>query len=82
MTLNVEWDPAFVPPGWPGAPGQQQPQAHLDLAVDDLDAAEAWAFASCSTRTGTRSACSPGEARDRTAQNRPARGPRCRPVLG
>lgn len=50
MTLNVEWDPAFVPPGWPGAPGQQQPQAHLDLAVDDLDAAEAWAFACGATR--------------------------------
>lgn len=43
MTVNLEWDPDFVPPVWPSAPGEQQPQAHLDLWVDDLDAAEAWA---------------------------------------
>ena len=45
MTVNLEWDPDFVRPVWPSTPGEQQPQAHLDLAVDDLDAAEAWALA-------------------------------------
>lgn len=50
MTVNLEWDPDFVRPVWPSNPGEQQPQAHLDLAVDDLDAAEAWAFACGATR--------------------------------
>jgi catechol 2,3-dioxygenase-like lactoylglutathione lyase family enzyme len=44
MTLNLEWDPLFEAPVWPSAPGAQQPQAHLDLWVDDLDVAEAWAL--------------------------------------
>lgn len=43
MTVNLEHDPLYVPPVWPSVPGAQQPQAHLDLLVDDLDAAEAWA---------------------------------------
>lgn len=43
MTINIEHDPDFVPPTWPSTPGEQQPQAHLDLWVDDLDAAERWA---------------------------------------
>lgn len=30
---------------WPGAPGEQQMTAHLDIAVDDLDAAGAHAEA-------------------------------------
>ncbi|MFK5635074.1 MULTISPECIES: VOC family protein [unclassified Ornithinimicrobium] len=49
MTLNLEWDPLYEPPVWPSEPGAQQPQAHLDLWVDDLDAAEAWAVA-CGAR--------------------------------
>ncbi|WP_122262813.1 VOC family protein [Ornithinimicrobium cerasi] len=43
MTLNLEWDPVYRPPTWPSAPGAQQPQAHLDLWVEDLDEAERWA---------------------------------------
>ena len=43
MTLNLEWDPLFEAPVWPSEPGVQQPQAHLDLWVDDPDVAEAWA---------------------------------------
>lgn len=43
MTVNFECDPSHEPPVWPSTPGEQQPQAHLDLWVDDLDAAEAWA---------------------------------------
>ncbi|WP_134774021.1 VOC family protein [Ornithinimicrobium flavum] len=45
MTINLEWDPHFVRPVWPSTPGEQQPQAHLDLAVDDLEQAQAWALA-------------------------------------
>jgi hypothetical protein len=53
MTLNFEWDPDFVPPVWPSAPGEQQPQAHLDLWVQDLAAARAWATR-CGARTHPR----------------------------
>lgn len=45
MTLNFEWDPLYEPPTWPSEHGVQQPQAHLDLRVDDLEAAESWAVA-------------------------------------
>lgn len=45
MTVNFEYDPDFVGPVWPSTPGAQQPQTHLDLRVDDLEAAEAWAVA-------------------------------------
>lgn len=43
MTINFEYDPRYAPPVWPSAHGAQQPQAHVDLWVEDLDAAEAWA---------------------------------------
>lgn len=43
MTVNLEHDPSYVAPVWPSAPGMQQPQAHLDIQVDDLGAAQAWA---------------------------------------
>lgn len=33
----------FVPPVWPPRPGEQQMTAHLDVAVEDLDAAVTWA---------------------------------------
>lgn len=52
MTINCEWDPDFVPPVWPSTAGEQQPQAHLDLRVDDLDEAEAWAVG-CGARRHT-----------------------------
>ena len=59
MTLNFEWDEHYVPPAWPTPPptaltdpgptpvrhvGEQQVMAHLDLWVDDLEEAEAWAL--------------------------------------
>lgn len=43
MTINFEWDPDFVTPTWPSEAGRQQPQTHLDVWVDDLDAAQAHA---------------------------------------
>lgn len=48
MTLNFEWDEHYVAPVWPSVPVpseavSQQVMAHLDLWVDDLDEATAWA---------------------------------------
>ncbi|SRR6266542_1627597 len=42
-TLNFEVEPDYVRPTWPSVAGEQQIMAHLDIAVDDLDAAVAWA---------------------------------------
>jgi predicted enzyme related to lactoylglutathione lyase len=39
--LSFQHEPDFVPPVWPPQPGTQQMNAHLDIAVDDLDAAVA-----------------------------------------
>jgi predicted enzyme related to lactoylglutathione lyase len=35
----------YVPPTWPAAPGEQRTMMHLDIQVDDLDAATADAVA-------------------------------------
>lgn len=45
MTINFEWDALYEPPTWPSVPRVQQPQAHLDLWVDNLEEAEEWAVA-------------------------------------
>jgi catechol 2,3-dioxygenase-like lactoylglutathione lyase family enzyme len=42
--LNFEVDPEYVAPVWPSVPGAQQSMEHLDIEVDDLDAALAWAL--------------------------------------
>ena len=42
-TLNLEWERAYAPPVWPAEPGAQTATQHLDIEVDDLDAAVAWA---------------------------------------
>jgi catechol 2,3-dioxygenase-like lactoylglutathione lyase family enzyme len=42
-TLNFEYEAGYVPPVWPSVEGAQQLQTHLDIAVDDLGAAVAWA---------------------------------------
>jgi len=44
MTINLEYEAAFTRPVWPSQPGEQTATQHLDLWVDDLDAAEAWAL--------------------------------------
>ena len=36
--LSFQLEDGHVPPSWPSSPGEQQMQAHLDIAVDDLDA--------------------------------------------
>lgn len=42
-TQNFEFEPEYIPPVWPSVAGEQQIQAHLDVAVDDLEASVAWA---------------------------------------
>jgi catechol 2,3-dioxygenase-like lactoylglutathione lyase family enzyme len=42
-TLNFEYEQNFVPPVWPSIDEAQQTQAHLDIAVQDLESAVAWA---------------------------------------
>jgi len=42
-TLNFEYERHFARPVWPSVPGQQTASQHLDIWVDDLDAAVAWA---------------------------------------
>jgi catechol 2,3-dioxygenase-like lactoylglutathione lyase family enzyme len=37
--LSFQTEEGHVPPVWPSGPGDQQMQAHLDLLVDDLEAA-------------------------------------------
>ena len=41
--LSFQLEPDHVPPTWPQGPGDQQMQAHLDVEVADLAAAEEFA---------------------------------------
>lgn len=41
--LSFQFEANYVPPIWPEVPGKQQMMAHVDIAVDDLDAAVAMA---------------------------------------
>jgi catechol 2,3-dioxygenase-like lactoylglutathione lyase family enzyme len=42
--LSFAHEPHYVAPVWPTAPGEQQMMVHLDIAVEDLEAAVAWAL--------------------------------------
>jgi catechol 2,3-dioxygenase-like lactoylglutathione lyase family enzyme len=42
-TINIEADRHHARPVWPSKPGEQTATMHLDIGVDDLDAAVAWA---------------------------------------
>lgn len=42
--LSFQEEPAHVRPTWPAGPGDQQMMIHLDIHVDDLDAAGAHAL--------------------------------------
>ena len=44
MTLNFEFDEHHRRPVWPSVEGEQSASQHLDIGVDDLDAAVAWAL--------------------------------------
>jgi len=43
--LSFQTETAYVRPTWPAGPGDQQMMIHLDIAVDDMDAAGAHAVA-------------------------------------
>ena len=43
--LAFQYEAGHVPPAWPGGPGDQQMQLHLDIEVDDLATAGAVAVA-------------------------------------
>jgi catechol 2,3-dioxygenase-like lactoylglutathione lyase family enzyme len=50
--LSFQLETDHVPPVWPPEPGAQQMQLHLDLQVDDLDAASAVAEDAGARRLG------------------------------
>ena len=43
--LSFQTEKAYVRPTWPAGPGDQQMMVHLDIQVDDLEAAGAHAIA-------------------------------------
>ncbi|ONI69076.1 glyoxalase [Kribbella sp. ALI-6-A] len=45
VTLNFEYEEQWKRPRWPAEPGAQNATQHLDIAVDDLDAATQYAVA-------------------------------------
>lgn len=45
ITLNFEYEAEWNPPVWPSEPGKQHITQHLDILVDNLDSAVAWAIA-------------------------------------
>lgn len=44
ITLNFEYERHWEPPVWPSEPGRQHITEHLDIRVDDLEPALAWAL--------------------------------------
>ncbi|MFG2101609.1 VOC family protein [Micromonospora echinaurantiaca] len=47
--LAFQTEPNYVRPVWPAGPGEPQMMTHLDIQVDDLDAASAHAVAAGAT---------------------------------
>ncbi len=43
--IEIQLEEHFVRPVWPGAPGAQGMQMHLDIWVEDLERGVAWAIA-------------------------------------
>ncbi len=43
--IEIQFEEHHVPPVWPGAPGAQGMQIHLDIWVEDVGAGVAWAIA-------------------------------------
>ena len=44
LALAVQYEPDYLPPVWPPTAGEQGMMMHLDIAVDDLYEAVAWAL--------------------------------------
>jgi catechol 2,3-dioxygenase-like lactoylglutathione lyase family enzyme len=49
QALSFQYETEYVPPVWPGRPGEQGMMIHLDVAVEDLDSAVAFAVAAGAT---------------------------------
>jgi catechol 2,3-dioxygenase-like lactoylglutathione lyase family enzyme len=47
--LSFQTETAYIRPTWPAGPGDQQMMVHLDIVVDDLEAAGAHAVAAGAT---------------------------------
>jgi len=43
--IEVQWEPNYRAPVWPGVVGEQLMMVHLDIGVADLDQGVAWALA-------------------------------------
>ena len=52
--LSFQRETDHVPPRWPAGPGEQQMQLHLDVAVQDLAAAVAFAEAGGAVLAGSQ----------------------------
>lgn len=50
--LSFQSEPLYVPPAWPSTVEQQQMMTHLDIEVDNLEAAGAHAVAAGATLAG------------------------------
>lgn len=50
--LSFQTEATYVRPVWPAGPGDQQMMIHLDIEVDDLDSASAYAVAAGATLAG------------------------------
>ncbi|GII63951.1 glyoxalase [Sphaerisporangium krabiense] len=51
-SLSFQTEEGYVRPVWPAGPGDQQMMMHLEIQVDDLDAATAHALAAGATLAG------------------------------
>ncbi len=50
--LSFHHEDHYAPPVWPSVPGDQLMMVHLDIAVEDLQAAVAWALDAGATLAG------------------------------
>jgi len=41
--IEIQFEEHYIRPNWPGAPGVQGMQMHLDIWVEDVEAGVAWA---------------------------------------
>jgi len=74
VALSFQFEEGYVPPVWPSAAGEQQMMAHLDIAVEDLDAAVAWAIAAGAAPAAYQPQRRPRDARPRRAPLLPVPG--------
>lgn len=45
VLINIQAEPWYTPPTWPEPPGEQHKMMHMEIEVDDLDAAVSAAIA-------------------------------------